>query len=89
MGERISFYAEDKRPRIPIQKDFLPVKDPADIHLTEFTPYVARYRGTPIHEIVEDLRIYLEENKRIPKEEKVVKAISEPVGGGDSDGKGV
>jgi len=82
MGERISFYANDKRPRVPITKEFIPVKDPADIHLTEYTPYVARFRGTPIHEMVGDLRIYLEENRRIPKGETETKTSSETAGMG-------
>ena len=83
MGERFSFYSDEKRPRIPISNEFMAVKDPAAIHLTEFIPYVERFRGTPIHEIVEDLRIYLEENDRIPKEgpEGIIKGEPAGVGG--------
>jgi formate dehydrogenase (NADP+) alpha subunit len=82
MGDRISFYAKENRPKIPITKEFLPVKDPGEIHLTEFIPSVARFRGTPIHEIVQDLRIYLEENQRIPKEETDKRTAAESVGMG-------
>ena len=82
MADRISFYAKDTRPRIPITQEFMAVKDPGEIHMTEFTPYVARFRGTPIHEVVEDLRIYLEENQRIPKEKSTTKSAAEPAGVG-------
>ena len=67
MSERHSFYSEEKRSPIPLNEELIPVKEAGMIHLGEYIPYVARFRGTPIHEISDDLRVYLEENDRIPK----------------------
>jgi formate dehydrogenase major subunit len=69
MQEKIPFFGEEARPPVPERKELLPVIEPACLHLTEHPSYIVRYRGTPIHEKVDDLRLYLEENQRIPKEE--------------------
>ncbi len=69
MEENIDFFKKDGRPPVPERKELLSVSEPGSIHLSEQMPYVVRYRGTPIHELVEDLRTYLEENDRIPREE--------------------
>ena len=53
----------------PTVRSLFPVIEPGEIHLMEHTPYVARYRGTPIHLMVDDLKTYLEENQRISKED--------------------
>lgn len=67
MKDTMSFYSEPKRIQFLTSKHFLSIKEPADIHLSEYTPSVVRFRGTRIHELVKDLRVYLEENERIPK----------------------
>ncbi|MGA1821804.1 MAG: molybdopterin-dependent oxidoreductase [Thermoplasmatota archaeon] len=72
MSERIDFFSGKERPPVPERRELLPVLEPDSLHLTEHTPYVVRYRGTPIHDRVEDLRVYLEENDRIPKEEEPI-----------------
>jgi len=72
MWESVPSHGGEKDSSIPVQKELIPVKEPAALHLLEYTPYLARYRGTPIHELVEDLRIYLEENDRIPREKNKV-----------------
>ncbi|MFW3146361.1 MAG: molybdopterin-dependent oxidoreductase [Thermoplasmatota archaeon] len=71
MASAISFFGGGERPPVPERKVLIPVSEPGLLHLTEHPPYVVRYRGTPIHELVEDLRIYLEENDRIPKEDGI------------------
>jgi predicted molibdopterin-dependent oxidoreductase YjgC len=70
MGEKIPFFGKEERPPVPERKELIPVSDPASLHLTEQPLYVVRYRGTPIHHLVDDLRVYLEENERIPREEE-------------------
>ncbi|MBN1389440.1 MAG: molybdopterin-dependent oxidoreductase [Candidatus Thermoplasmatota archaeon] len=69
MFDNIPIFQEGNRPPVPQRLELLPVSEPSSLHLSEFTPYVVRYRGTPIHELVDDLRVYLEENDRIPKED--------------------
>jgi formate dehydrogenase major subunit len=70
MAEKIDFFSGKERPPVPERKELLPVSDPAELHLSEHSPYVVRYRGTPIHDLVDDLRVYLEESERIPREEE-------------------
>jgi len=69
MEEKVPFFKEEERPPVPQRNELMPVSEPSMNHLTENPGYVVRYRGTPIHEKVKDLRTYLEENDRIPKEE--------------------
>ncbi len=69
MKEKIPYFGGQERPPVPRRTELVPVLEPAEIHLTENPLYVVRYRGTPIHEMVEDLKEYLEENDRIPKED--------------------
>jgi predicted molibdopterin-dependent oxidoreductase YjgC len=70
MADKIPFFGDDERPPVPERKELLPVIEPAALHLTEHPPYIVRYKGTPIHEMVDDLRVYLEENGRIHREEE-------------------
>ncbi|MBN1539937.1 MAG: molybdopterin-dependent oxidoreductase [Candidatus Thermoplasmatota archaeon] len=72
MREKVTFFGDQDRPPVPERKELIPVSEPASLHLTEHPLYVVRYRGTPIHNLVDDLRVYLEENDRIPKEDGVV-----------------
>lgn len=72
MKDTVPFFGGQGRPPVPERKELIPVSEPASLHLIEHPLYVVRYRGTPIHELVEDLRVYLEENERIPKEDGVV-----------------
>lgn len=69
MRENVTFFEEKNRPPVPERRELKTVVEPDKLHLTESPHYVTRYRGTPIHEMVEDLRTYLEENDRIPKED--------------------
>ncbi len=78
MHETLPFFGGRERPPVPERKELIPVMEPASLHLSEGTPYVVRYRGTPIHELVEDLRVYLEENERIPKEDGIIPEEATP-----------
>jgi predicted molibdopterin-dependent oxidoreductase YjgC len=70
MKEKIPFFTETERPPVPKREELMTVSEPDKLHLIESPGYVVRYRGTPVHELVSDLRTYLEENDRIPKEEE-------------------
>jgi predicted molibdopterin-dependent oxidoreductase YjgC len=69
MEKEVDFFGAGKRPPVPERKELIPVMEPGELHLTEHPLYVVRYRGTPIHEMVDDLKVYLEENERIPIED--------------------
>jgi NADH dehydrogenase/NADH:ubiquinone oxidoreductase subunit G len=75
-------FEEGKRPPILPRKYLIPVSEPSTLHHSEQPPYVVRFRGTPVHLLIDDLRIYLEENDRIPKGDS-------PVYKDDAPGKGV
>jgi len=64
----VPLMGDEERPPVPERTVFVPVSEPSRIHLIEYAPSVARYRGTPLHQLVDDLRIYLEANERIPRE---------------------
>jgi len=71
ISENIPFYASRgasvaERSPFPSHKELIPMKEPGAIHMIEYSPRPVHYRGTPLHELVDDLRIYLEANDRIP-----------------------
>ncbi|MDP7078279.1 MAG: molybdopterin-dependent oxidoreductase [Candidatus Undinarchaeales archaeon] len=66
MAKAISLFPGKERPSFPSRRELLPIADTCSLHLGEHARATMRYRGTALHELVGDLRIYLEARGRIP-----------------------